>query len=140
MGFGILPDVGPPEVLVGSSGAANLVTTVLADTGNLAAQPQATALQAITALGSFTLNLTPVAVPTIPVPQVTAQPLGTAPTEPDFAASYPTAPASPSVSASITVDIPTEPTLSATPPSILDIPLPDPLAVNLPTEPGINTF
>jgi hypothetical protein len=136
-GFGILP---PPGISAVETGAAGIVTSVISETGSLAAQAQSTALAAISALGSFAADIPQVVVPDIPVQQITPQPLGTAPTEPDFAASYPTAPSEPSIGGTVSVEMPSEPEFNVAEPLLLDIALPDPLSAVLPTAPETATI
>ena len=122
--------------------AEDVVTSVMSDTRDIAEDARDRALLAIEALGQFgsvSFDLQPVAPPTVPIETVTALPIGEAPAEPSgMEASFPSAPAEPTLGTLQGFEPGSEPVLDVSAPLLFEVPLPDPLAITQPAEPSLN--
>lgn len=136
----VSPQLAPPAAPPQSNEAGTIVASVMADASNMAVAAQANALDAITALGSFHLELPVLTVPSIPIPTVNVPTLGAAPTEPAGTnAVFPTLPSAPTIAPLGTIALGAEPEFAVASPLLIDVPLPDPLAAVLPSAPTLAT-
>jgi hypothetical protein len=118
--------------------AAVLVSNVLTESQGLAAQSAARGLAAIASLGNFSVAIPALAFPPFDIPTIDIPPTGTAPADPGdpqlVLAPLPTAPAAGPLG---TITFGEAPLYNLVPPLLIDIDLPDPLAITVPAGPDL---
>lgn len=119
--------------------ADGIVPGLLTEAGNIAAAAESSAITALANLANYHPAIPPVVVPTITATAPTnLSTLGAPPSEPGtLNSSFPTAPVEPVFGTLPELALPAEPEFNVTPPSLLDIPIPDPLTALVPAAPTL---
>lgn len=119
--------------------ASNLVGGVIADARSMAATAMATGLAAIATLGNFDIAVPQLTLPAMPAPVITVSPPGAAPDDPgNLDLALGPLPAEPANLPLDPLNLPEAPLYDLVAPTLAEIDLPAPFAVQLPKAPSLS--